>query len=142
MNDKNLIIQKIPRYYYFCPWLWKAKAIAQYPNRVLLARDLFDDAHSNNHSLLVQGILEHEKSHCKRFQEVGYWFFRLQYAFSCKFRLQEELTADTARFIFLKKHGGTIDLEKRAKLLSGSLYLWMVSYDKALVLLTELWKSA
>lgn len=143
MQDTHIVIQKIPWYWNLNPFLWgKAKAGAGYPNRVFLSRQLIEEVLSGDISVETLGTIEHEKYHLKRFVEVGYQSFKWQYLFSKKFRLEEELAADEARVIFLKKNGGSFNLGKRARLLSGSLYLWMISYEDAYKMLQELWEKS
>ena len=81
------------------------------------------------------GILEHEKVHLKRIEEIGICKWYLRYIFDRKFRLNEEIIAYKKQSEVLKKYNIDFDIDKYAKILSSQTYLKMVSEKKAKELL-------
>lgn len=87
---------------------------------------------------LSVAILLHEKIHLERQKRKGILLWIFLYIISPKFRFNEELLAFKEQIIYLKKHDITLDLETRAQRLSSWLYLWCISYKKALLELKKL----
>ena len=110
-------------------------------DRFLLSPLLYRDFISENPSPYVVGVVIHELEHLKRSQEKGFVWYHIIYRVNPRFRYQEELACHRPQFAYYKQVGYKHDLRARAKILSGSLYLWCVSYKKALDDLTRLWDS-
>lgn len=110
--------------------------------RFLLKPSLYKDLMSENPSDYVIGIAIHELEHMKRFKEIGFLKYRFLYRVSPSFRYREELACHKPQFKYLKQRTFNFDIEKRANILSGSLYLWCVSYKKALDDLKDIWEES
>ncbi len=108
-------------------------------DRFLLNPSLYKDFTLSNPSPLVIGIVIHELEHLQRAKKKGFFLYHTLYRLSSKFRYQEELACHAPQFSYYQEVGYTFDLKNRAKILSSSLYLWCVSYDKALHDLERLW---
>lgn len=123
--------------------IWLFKEISGIPQKdsFLLSPKLYSDLFSDNPGVLVVGIVIHELEHIKRAREIGYWKYQLLYKVNPKFRYNEELECHKPQFVYYKKEGYDFDLNERARILSGSLYLWPVNYEKALKDLTGLWEK-
>jgi hypothetical protein len=63
----------------------------------------------------------------------------LRYTISGEFRFEEELAALLPQFAHIKHKGLDFNMEHRARVLSGWLYFWPVSYEEALKRLNQLW---
>ncbi len=101
-------------------------------NKFLLSPTLYKDFMSDNPSHYVTGVVIHELEHLKRAKEKGFLRYHIVYRISSEFRYNEEIACHKPQFVYYKKVGYNFDLGKRAKILSGSLYLWCVSYNRAL----------
>mgnify|MGYP001583543503 CR=1 FL=1 len=112
------------------PFLANKTAHGIYPN-VYLPEHIFNDLKSNNPNPYNVALLLHEQEHVKRQKEQGIVIWLLKYIFIPKFRFEEELKADISKIDFLKSKNLEFDVEKRAKQLSGWIYLWPVSYKEA-----------
>ena len=137
---KDIKFKKINWFQKLSPQMREVKALTK-SDTIYLSDDLYAEVMSGKPSVYVQGIIEHEKVHMQRKQEMGACMFKLKYSFSPQFRLREELLAETARFSFLKSKGEKINLEDRARKMSGFMYFWMISYTEALKLLEDLWEN-
>src|SRR5687767_10902008 len=91
------------------PWYWNiiptlkwCGASAQF-SKIILRKDVYDDVTSKNPSSFWIALLEHEVRHIERQQAIGEWKFQLLYQLSPRFRIEEELLADKARFEYVKK---------------------------------------
>jgi len=133
--------KRIPWYWKLSPFAYGAYAAASDPY-ILLSKKLYEEVLSGTPSLDTLGIIEHEKAHLLHQKMMGKWKLIFKYWFSPRFRLQEELYAERARFAFLKSRGGTVDLDHRARRMSGILYGWMVSYNRARILLIRIWDES
>jgi hypothetical protein len=130
------------------PWYWNilphlkwCGASAQY-SKIILRKDIYDDVTSTNPSPLWVALLEHEVKHIERQKKMGKWKFQFFYQFSPRFRINEELIADKARFEYVKKHKIKYDLEERARMLSSWKYFWAISYTKVKKELEDIYKKA
>lgn len=112
------------------PFFANKTAHGIYPN-VYLPEHIFNDLKSNNPNPYNVALLLHEQEHVKRQKEYGIVFWLLKYIFIPKFRFEEELQADIPKIKYLKSKRLEFDLEKRAKQLSGWIYIWPVSYKDA-----------
>ena len=100
---------------------------------IFLPEDIYKDLISPIPKPQSIAIFLHEKFHLERQKRIGILQWSILYIISPKFRLNEELLAFKEQIEYLKKHNLTLDLELRAKRLSSWLYLWCVSYEKALL---------
>lgn len=116
-------------------WLGKNTALAIYPNVYLpqgiYKKLLIDDP-------ICYSFLLHEQEHIKRQKELGIIKWLLKYIFSQKFRFEEEMLADVQRIKYLNSKGVKFDINKRAKELSGWIYLWCVSSEEVMIRLRNL----
>ncbi len=103
--------------------------------------DQYDDLHSDNPSTWIQSVLIHEKVHAHRQAKMGGTQWGLRYIVSRKFRLNEELLAIREQMLFLKKHNGSYDIERKARQFAGAAYLWVLPYQQAITVLNNLWNS-
>lgn len=106
-------------------------AHAIYPN-IYVPDSIYKNLKSKNPNPNYVSIIIHEQEHLKRIEKQGFFSWYLKYIVSPKFRYSEELEAIKPQVKFLNKKGIEFDIEKRAKQLSGYLYLCSVSYDHAL----------
>lgn len=119
------------------PFLANKTAHGVYPN-VYLPEHIYDNLKSKTPNPYNIALLLHEQEHIKRQKAQGRIKWLLKYIFSSKFRFNEELQADIPKIKYLKSKNLEFDLEKRAKQLSGWVYLWPVSYEEAKNKLNEL----
>lgn len=143
----NLDLSKIRERVGIIPW-WVRKfpgftKIGGFPlkNKFLLSPELYNDLMSEKPSPYVIGVVIHELEHLKRAKEKGFLKYHIIYRVNPSFRYNEEIECHKPQVDYYKKVGYSFDLEKRAKILSGSLYFWCVSYNKALKDLTNLWQA-
>ncbi len=130
----------IPWWIYLLPHTFGKISGIIFRNRFYLNKKLYKDLMSNSPSHLVIGMTLHELEHIKRSKEKGgYFLYQFHYSTSRKFRYQEELACHIPQFKYYKEAGYSYNLEKRAKILSGSLYFWCVPYKKALEDLKKIW---
>ena len=109
---------------------------------IYLKKEIYDNLRESNPNPRNIAILEHEEFHLKRFKEIGNVEFAVKYLMSGRFRFNEELEANKKAFKILKKSNLSLDLTKKAKALSGWVYLWSVSYDFAIKSLEKAWQEA
>ena len=100
---------------------------------IFLPEDIYKDLISPTPKSESVAVLLHEKVHLERQKRKGIVQWSILYIISSKFRFNEELLAFKEQIKYLKKLNLTLDLELRAKRLSSYLYLWCVSYEKALL---------
>lgn len=111
------------------PYPYKtAQAIYPY---VFVPDFLYNNLLSKKPNIRWQALIKHEEVHLKRQKRFGPTKFFVVYLLSRRFRYKEELLAYREEQKFLKKHKSSLDLDNVAKNLSGSMYLWCVSYNKA-----------
>ncbi|MBI4037348.1 hypothetical protein HY385_02905 [Candidatus Daviesbacteria bacterium] len=130
-----------PWYFEYLPWLSRQHGTTILQN-IYLRRDIFKDLKSPNPSPRNIAVLEHEMTHYKRIKQMGILKFSMKYLLSGKFRFNEELIANKNAFKILKKNTMEQDLDKKAQLLSGWLYLWPVPYKFAKEELKKAWEDA
>lgn len=111
---------------------------AIYPN-IYVPKEIYKNLSSKNPKPEYIAILKHEDTHIQRQKSQGWILWGLKYAFSSKFRFEEELIAIKAGMKYLKKHKLTFDTDRRAKFLSSYVYLWCVSYKEAKTKLDQAW---
>ncbi|HEY5442198.1 MAG TPA: hypothetical protein VIJ68_01530 [Candidatus Saccharimonadales bacterium] len=134
--DLKLVKQK-PKLIEWLPGVGKATCQAVYPN-IYVPRHVYASLQSDNPEPRYIAVLLHEQEHLLRMKQSGVLKWNLRYAFSRKFRLDEELAAVKPQKIYLLQQGEAYDDERKAKLLSSWLYFWSTSYDKALEKLKQL----
>ena len=100
---------------------------------IFLPEDVYKDLISKTPKPKSIAIFLHEKVHLERQKRKGILLWIILYIISPKFRFNEELLAFKQQIKYLKKLNLTLDLELRAQRLSSWLYLWCVSYEKALL---------
>lgn len=122
------------------PWISDKTAQAIYPN-IYLPKQMIESLKSNKPDINLISCLIHEQEHIKRQKKMGIFFWGVKYIFSAKFRFEEEIFADLAKFRYLKKHKYNPSINRRARQLSGWNYFWPVPYRKAKLRLNTIWKS-
>ena len=97
----------------------------------LLVRDLDDWQKSfpegSHHR---EALLRHERFHAWRQKKLGLSEYLYKYVFDRKFRLEEEKLANYIGLTYLKSRGVRVDVEGKARFLSGKAYKKMVSYEE------------
>lgn len=133
-------IQVIPSWWKYIPLLGTEITTAIYPN-IYFPKEVYSNLLSKSPSILNQSILIHETVHIERQIAYGVFKWNVRYLCDKKFRLEEELIAIKTQMLFLKRNNETYDCKRKAKHFSSSVYLWVLSYDKSLTLLTDLWNE-
>jgi hypothetical protein len=141
MKYKGVLFIVKPWYWNYIPTLAWTGASAHF-DKIILRKDIYEDVTSKNPSPANIALLEHELKHIERQRKVGKWRFWLLYQFSSKFRINEELIADKARFKFIRQNKVEYDLQKRAEMLSSWKYFWGISYVSAKAQLEKLYEEA
>ena len=129
---------KSKKYIDFLPVLGKSTANAIYPF-IFLPEKIFKDLKGANPNPRNKALLRHEETHRKRQVRQGIFKFWIKYLLNPKFRFNEELMADIEYMKVIKNNNLKFNIEKRAKQLSGHLYLWSTNYKKAKNKLEEAW---
>ena len=122
------------------PGIGRNTGTAVYPY-VYLSRSLYRDAMSGNPNPYTIGLILHEHEHLARIKRAGVINWYVRYFLSPKFRLNEELKATVPQFAHIKRSGLTISFEKRARLLSGWMYLWAGNYKATVTKLARIWET-
>ncbi len=133
-------IKPYPKFLKIFPFIKNFGGSAIYPN-IYLKEDVYRDLLNKNPKSHSMAILKHEQFHIKRQKEIGLLMFGIKYIFIKSFRFNEELLAYKETIKILKKHNGTFDIDRIAKLLSGSMYLWSTSNFKAKSELEKVWNN-
>jgi len=120
------------------PWLGRRTATTLYPN-IYVPRSVYHDLRTANPDVYNIALVLHEQEHWQHIKRDGtlphYW----RYITSRRFRFEEELAAIAPQCRYLKRHGAEPMFDRRARLLSGWLYLWAVDYETALLRLQKIW---
>lgn len=90
---------------------------------IYLKREIFEDLQTEKPKPESLAVLVHEQTHADRTREIGLISFGLKYILSGKFRFSEELEANKNAFKILKQNKINVDLDRKAKILSG----WIIS---------------
>ena len=122
------------------PWFSNKTAQGIYPN-VYLPKYVYESLISNSPSPWHTALLLHEEEHIKRQKKFGPKKWMLKYLFVPRFRFDEEIAADIPKLKYLKSKKLSPYTIKRARQLSGWLYLWPVSYKTARQELERIWLS-
>lgn len=134
--DLKLVKQK-PRLIEWLPGIGKATCQAVYPN-IYVPHHVYASLRSANPEPKYIAVLLHEQEHLHRMKQHGVLVWNLRYIFIRRFRFNEELAAVKPQKDYLQQQGQAYDDEAKAKMLSGWLYLWSTSYNKALERLRDL----
>lgn len=139
LEYKGVKIKKVPRFLWFA-FNPRTRYALAYNSQIYVSPKVYDSLKNKNPDSYSIALLEHEIVHLKHKKQLGKGKHSLKYLLSPNFRLQEELAADTAMMKYLKGKGLSFSIEKRAKVLSSGLYLWMISCEEAKGKLSEIWK--
>ena len=86
-----------------------------------------------------QAVMLHERTHIAREWAMNPLVFGVRYLRDKKFRLREELAAIREEMQFRRAHGSVYDIERKARHFSSALYGYLLPYEDAVRVLTELW---
>ena len=123
------------------PGISSSSGTAIYPY-VYVGKTLYENLTSHEPDQAGIALVLHEQEHLKRIGEMGVFKWYGRYFFSHTFRLDEEIEATKPQFSHLKQNCKSVDLDHRAKILSGPVYLWSTNYQHAYALLSAIWNSA
>lgn len=129
----------IPVWWRFIPFLGTEVATTIYPN-IYLPHEMFKNLSSAEPGVPETAVLLHEKIHIERQKGAGVFMWHIKYIFSRSFRLREELAGIKVEMNYLKENGRVYNFERKAGQFSSSMYLWVLSYEKSLKVLHELWE--
>ena len=136
----NITIRTVPSFLRIVPFAKKKLAFAIAPY-IFLPDHQYEDYMSGNPSPTTLGTIAHETVHIKREREQGLVRYGFKYLFSRSFRFEEELHAIAAQMKVYKDYGLVFDISKRAKMLSGPIYVYCVSYNEAKQRLEDIWNK-
>lgn len=122
------------------PWIGRGTCQAVYPN-IYLSRKVYDSIISDSPDPYAVSVVLHEQEHLARMKQYGVLKWGLRYLVSPRFRFEEEVAATRPQFAHIKSLGLMLNIERKAKNLSGWLYLWPTSYPNAMKRLKKLWQS-
>lgn len=129
-----------PRWALWLPWIGGTTANALYPF-IFIPPAYYESLESESPSALYEAVILHEREHLVRQRQTGVVWWMMKYFFLSQFRYEEEIVASRPQMIHLKKHGLVFDTEKKARQLSGLLYLYCVGYHEAKERLDKLWEA-
>lgn len=133
----------VPKFVFPLPFpltlLYKGMAFHDF---VLISGKILNDIKSASPKPENVGILLHELEHVKRIRKAGRLQFGWQFTTNKKYRFEEELAANVAELTYIKHAGGTYDIDKRARHLSGILYRWCTDHATAKARLEKIWREA
>lgn len=132
-----LFLRKISLFYI----LFHKTAHGIYPY-IFVPKGIYDNLCSSKPDVYNISLIKHEQTHLDRQKEIGWLKWILKYLVIPEFRFTEEILADKASMKYLKQEKLEYPFEKRAKILSGWLYLKPVSYERALKELKSAWDEA
>lgn len=136
--DKNVKI--IPRWWKFIPFFGIEVATTIYPN-IYLPQVMYKNLSSIQPGVPETAVLLHEKTHIERQKGAGVFIWHIKYFFKRSFRLNEELAGIKVEMNYLKENGRVYNFERKAKQFSSSMYLWVLSYEKSMKVLKQLWDN-
>jgi len=140
LTYKGIKIKKIPWFLWFVFNPRKRWGMA-YHSQIYVSPKVYNYLITNSPDPLSIALLEHEITHLKRKRQLGESNHSRKYLLSRSFRFQEELIADRAMMLYLKKRNLPFPIEKRAKKISSVLYFSMISYSEAKLKLTKMWNT-
>lgn len=123
------------------PGIGRGTCHAVYPN-IYLSRKVYSQVFTDKPDTYAMAVVIHEQEHLNRMKSYGVAKWYIRYLWSGSFRLEEELAATKPQFSYIKAQGLTFNLERKAHLLSGWLYLWAGKYQVILDRLTAIWKTS
>ena len=129
-----------PQFWEFLPWLSRYTAQAIYPN-IYFSKEAYKKLCAPKPDPIYIAALIHEQAHITRQKKEGWFKWELKYIFSGKFRFGEEFEAIKPAMKYLKEKKIEFDIDKKAKILSGWLYFWPVSYKTAKKDLERIWRK-
>lgn len=129
-----------PRWLDFLPVVGRGTCHAIYPY-IYVSRPIYRNISGTSPDAYAIALLLHEQEHIKRMQKYSVLKWYVQYFCSRAFRLNEELAATEIQLQHIRHEGLTFDLQRRARQLSGSMYLWAGSYKNTLARLQHMWDT-
>lgn len=138
---KGIKVKKMPWYLGFIFHPKKRCGMASSSQIFVSQRVYYELKNGNPPDPFCFAVLEHERTHLSRRRKYGANRYGWRYWFSSQFRLQEELMADQAMMSYLKRRNQSFPFERRAKILSSWLYLWMISSEEAKKKLSQMWEK-
>lgn len=111
-----------------------------YP-RIFMVGHVYDRLIKGNYDPYDKAHFDHEMTHIERQKEAGVWLWYSMYLVSPEFRYNEELIAIQQEWSTLHSLKQIPNIAYKATSLSGPLYLWQVSFEKARADLEKLWES-
>lgn len=136
----NIIIK--PWWFNLTPWTGNKTAQAYAPY-IFLPLWMYKEITSTPPNPWYVSVILHEQEHINRQRDFGptlAWTFR--YIFNRRFRFEEEIAASIPQFNHLKKHHLQFDIDRKAKQLSGLLYMHCIDYKTAHQTLLKAWELA
>jgi len=134
---------ELPPYIKPYPWYFKYLPISNHGFTTLagktiwLSQEIYDDLQRSNPKPLSISVLRHQEVHAD-----GANFFKFfKFVTNKRFRLEEEEKSFKVMFRVLKENDETVDLEFVAKNFAGLRYIWMLSYDEALIVVKQFWNE-
>ena len=122
------------------PGIGRNTGTVLYP-KIYLSQPLYEDAMSARPSPNTIALILHEQEHLRRIKSTGAFKWYVRYILSRKFRVTEEIAAYKPQLLYLRKNSIVVDLDQKARVLSGWLYLWPITHAEAHRKLTEIWES-
>ncbi len=142
MKYKGIEVKKRPGFLAVFPWVSKFTAFVVTPNMgIFVSPPVYQFLQAKNPDPKNLALLEHERKHLERQRELGSFRVLIGYLFFPRFRLNEELLAIKEMMKVYKKNNLPFDFERKAKVLSSWLYLWMTSFENAKKELEKIWKE-
>jgi hypothetical protein len=123
------------------PWISRTKTVTALWPYVFVPPLIYDNLNSSEPNPLYLSIMAHEFTHIEREEEKGVLRWLVLYLISSHFRIEEELIADEATMKYMVDNGIEFDVEARAKMLSGWIYLHGINYEQAEKQLRERWEK-
>lgn len=108
---------------------------------IFVPRTFYARYRNNALSADDEAVLVHERVHLRREQEAGLLRFGYKYLTQPQFRLTEELIAIKEEMKFRKSKGITYDIERKARHFAGAEYRYLLPYEEAKRVLTDLWQT-
>lgn len=136
----NIKIRPIPFFLRIVP-IAKKKLVFAIAPYIFLPDQQYAEYLSGGMSAQTRGTIAHETVHIKREREQGVLWYGIKYLFLRKFRFQEEVIAITEQMRVWKQHNIVFDVDARAKLLSGPVYVYCVPYSIAKQVLQDIWNK-
>jgi len=137
MKYKGIGVYRKPWYTNIGPWRYSRGHTIF--GKIYIRGDLFENFVMGKANSETISVLEHEREHIKRSSKLAFLMFEFRYFTSSMFRYSEELAAIKHEMKVLKRKGGSFDIDKRARALSGLFYFWATSYKNAARDLQKMW---